>query len=77
MDALAEAGTIVTIEDHNVNSGLGMSVAAWVAERGLPVRVVMLGVRGYASSGTPADLFAAAGLDDVGIAASVKAAISA
>jgi transketolase len=76
MRLLAGAGTIVTVEDHNVRSGLGMSVAAWVAQRGLAVRVVMLGVRGYASSGTPADLFAAAGLDDAGIVASVKAVLS-
>jgi transketolase len=76
METLAAAGTIVTVEDHNVHSGLGMSVAAWVAERGRPVRVLMLGVRGYASSGTPAALFAAAGLDEAGIAASIKEALS-
>ncbi|HEY5506891.1 MAG TPA: transketolase, partial [Coriobacteriia bacterium] len=75
MGELAATGTIVTVEDHNVDSGLGMSVAAWVAARGLPVRVVMLGVRAYASSGAPADLFAAAGLDETGIAASVRAAL--
>lgn len=75
MAALAATGTIVTVEDHNVHSGLGVSVADWVAERGLAVRVVKLGVRAYASSGTPAALFAAAGLDDHGIAASVREAL--
>lgn len=75
MEQLAAAPVIVTVEDHSVRSGLGASVAGWLASRGLPVRLVALGVRGYASSGTPSDLFAAAGLDRDGIAASVREAL--
>jgi transketolase len=75
MESLSAAPLIVTVEDHNVNSGLAASVAQWLAERGRPVRLVALGVRGYASSGAPADLFAAAGLDRAGIARSVRAEI--
>jgi transketolase len=76
MESLSAAPLIVTVEDHNVNSGLGASVAQWLAERGRPVRLTALGVRGYASSGAPADLFEAAGLDRAGIARSVRAELA-
>jgi transketolase len=76
MARLCAAPVIVTVEDHNVHSGLGASVAAWIAVRGLSTRLVALGVRGYASSGTPSALFAAAGLDTEGIARSVREAIA-
>jgi transketolase len=76
MARLCTAPLIVTVEDHNVHSGLGASVAAWIAVRGLSTRLVALGVRGYASSGTPSALFAAAGLDADGIARSVREAIA-
>ena len=75
METLAHAQVIVTVEDHSVRSGLGASVAAWLAQRGLGTRLVTLGVQGYASSGAPAELFAAAGLDSAGIARAVRAAI--
>jgi transketolase len=75
MGVLAAAPLIVTVEDHNVHSGLGASVAQWLAVRGLSTRLVALGVGGYASSGSPTDLFAAAGLDSDGIARSVRDAI--
>lgn len=75
MLALSAARVIVTVEDHNVRSGLGASVAEWLAAHGSATRLVSLGVRDYASSGAPADLFAAAGLDAVGIARSIRGAI--
>jgi transketolase len=75
MEAAAAAPVIVTVEDHNVRSGLGASVAEWLSARGLGTRLVSLGVRAYASSGAPGDLFAAAGLDRDGIARSIRGAI--
>jgi len=77
MTALCAAPLIVTVEDHNIHSGLGATVASWIASRGLSTRLVTLGVRGYASSGTPSALFAAAGLDAEGIARSVREALDA
>jgi transketolase len=74
METLSAAPVIVTVEDHSVRSGLAASVAGWLAARGLPTRLVALGVKGYASSGAPEDLFAAAGLDRAGIGRSVRAA---
>ncbi len=63
---------IVTVEDHNVATGLGASVALWLAERGRGARLVRLGVGSYASSGASGDLFARAGLDAAGIATAIE-----
>ena len=71
----AEAPLIVTVEDHNVRTGLGASVALWLADHGCGTRVVRLGVEGYQSSGAARDLFARAGLDAEGIAASIARAL--
>jgi transketolase len=75
MVMLAASPVIVTVEDHSVRSGLAASVAEWLAARGSGTRLVALGVRGYASSGTPGALFAAAGLDADGIEESIRRAI--
>lgn len=75
MRELTMAPVIVTVEDHSVRSGLAASVAQWLAEHGAGARLVALGVTGYASSGAPADLFAAADLDREGIARSLREAI--
>jgi transketolase len=71
----AEAPLIVTVEDHNVRTGLGASVAEWLADHGCATRLVRLGVDGYQSSGTAKELFAAAGLDAAGIATSIERAL--
>jgi len=71
----AEAPLIVTVEDHNVRTGLGASVAEWLADHGCATRLVRLGVEGYQPSGTAKDLFARAGLDSEGIAASIERAL--
>ena len=71
----AEAPLIVTVEDHNVRTGLGASVAEWLSEHGCGTRLVRLGVHGYQSSGTARDLFARAGLDAEGIASSIARAL--
>ncbi len=68
--AMAEASAaplIVTVEDHAVGSGLGCSVAEWLAQRGAGTRLMRIGVDDYQSSGSAAALFARAGLDAPGI----------
>jgi transketolase C-terminal domain/subunit len=62
----------VTVEDHGVRTGLGMSVAEWLADTQTPCRLVRLGVSDYQSSGAAADLFARVGLDAPGIARSLR-----
>ena len=71
----AEAPLIVTVEDHNARTGLGASVAQWLADHGCGTQVVRLGVEGYQSSGAARDLFASAGLDAEGIAGSIARAL--
>ncbi len=68
----AKTGAIVTCEDHNVWTGLGASVALALATNGIACRLEMLGVRGYASSGTPEDLFAEQGIDPASVKKTVK-----
>lgn len=75
MHVAAASGLIVCVEDHNPRTGLFASVAEWVATRGLAVRVVARGVGAYESSGAARDLYAAAGLDAVGIADAVRMAL--
>jgi len=68
----SDAPLLVTIEDHNVRTGLGASVAEWLARNGGEARLVTLGVDGYQSSGSSPELFARLGLDPSGIAESIR-----
>ncbi|MBR9701519.1 transketolase family protein [Candidatus Pacearchaeota archaeon] len=69
----AEKGMpIITVEEHNPTGGLGSRVCEVVAERGLPSKVLRLGVDGFGGSGDPADLYRKFGLDAQGIADSVE-----
>ncbi|MGC9196732.1 MAG: transketolase [Syntrophobacteraceae bacterium] len=67
----AETGLIVTVEDHHAGTGLGSIVAETLAENGLQCKLVRLGVKKYGFSGTPAELYQAAGIDRVGIVGAV------
>ena len=75
MERLAGSPLLVTVEDHNLRTGLGASVAEWLAVNGRAVRLLRLGVDSYRSSGTAHDLFVEAGLDAAGIARSVRNAL--
>lgn len=72
MSYAAEAPLIITVEDHNVRTGLGASVADWLASNGGEARLVRLGVDGYQSSGASADIFARLGLDATGLASTFR-----
>ena len=72
MRRAASARLLVTIEDHNVRTGLGASVAEWLAHNGGGARLVTLGVAGYQSSGASPDLFERVGLDAKSIAERVE-----
>lgn len=74
-EALREAkdtGVIVTYEDHNVYSGLGVLVASFLFERGWTCRFAKLGVTQYAGSGDPDSLFKLLGLSVEHLVAKVK-----
>ena len=60
-DAIARFGKdsqrFVTVEDHNVNGGLGSAVCEAAAERGLGVPTIRLGMRDFGESATPEQLY--------------------
>ena len=66
MDALkeaAKAGPIVTLEDHNINTGMGSIMIVEAARQGIALpKVVTLGVNHYGASGTSDQVRAEMGL---------------
>ncbi len=60
-DAIArfakDSQRIVTVEDHNVNGGLGSAVCEAAAERGLGVPTIRLGMHDFGESATPEQLY--------------------
>ncbi len=74
--ALEQTGTMVVVEDHRVEGGLGDAVLDALAATGqLEGRVVKLGVREMPGSATPEQLRAWAGIDATSIAAAARAAL--
>lgn len=71
-DAVAEAAAcsqrIVTVEDHNVNGGLGSAVAEILAEQGAACPLVRLGLRDFGESGEGEELYEKYGLSAAHIA---------
>jgi len=63
----SELKNILVVEDHYVQTGLGIRVAAFYGLKGLKVNLKLLGHREPASSGSPAELFKRASLDPEGI----------
>ncbi|MFN2471463.1 MAG: transketolase [Gaiellaceae bacterium] len=61
--AEATSGRVVTVEDHWPEGGLGEAVLSALAELDAPLRVVKLAVTEMPTSGKPAELLAAAGID--------------
>jgi transketolase len=72
IEAVQSGGTILTVEDHHVDTGVGAIVATVLADEGLSCRFKRLGVTHYGSSGKPADLYAEQGLDAQGIVEAFK-----
>ncbi|HPP12915.1 MAG TPA: transketolase, partial [bacterium] len=68
MERAMATGLLVTYEDHHRDTGLGATVALFLAERGYTGKFFRLGISHYGSSGTPEALFAAQGLDPVSVA---------
>ncbi|MCM8821489.1 MAG: transketolase [Candidatus Omnitrophica bacterium] len=58
-----KTGLVISYEDHIADSGLGMTIASYIAEKQKIVKFYRLGIRKYGSSGTPDELYAEHGLD--------------
>jgi transketolase len=68
----AATGLIVTYEDHNIRTGIGSLVGAWLAETGLPCRFQRLGISRYGTSASPEEQYKLQGLDPDTLAATVR-----
>lgn len=69
-----KTGDIITIEDHNVNSGMGSILADKMLELGLSARLTKMGVTDYPISGSSEDVYKWAGLDTESILAVIRQA---
>ena len=58
----SETNLIITYEDHNVNTGLGINVAKEMAKNGISSKLINLGIENYAYSGIPDEIYDCAGL---------------
>ncbi|MEP6757699.1 MAG: transketolase [Actinomycetota bacterium] len=75
--AMTETGTLVVVEDHRVEGGLGDAVLDALAATGpLQGRVIKLGITEMPGSATPEQLRAWAGIDAASIAARAREAVA-
>jgi transketolase len=70
--AARETKAIVTVEDHWPEGGLGEAVMSALAEQADRPPIIRLAVRGMPTSGTPAELLRAAGIDAEAIIEAVR-----
>ncbi len=68
----AKTGLLITYEDHNVNTGIGGSIAKIVCENTVKCRVKCFGVKHYGSSTSPSKLYEQQGLDEATIKNEIK-----
>jgi len=76
LTAARETGAIVTVEDHWPEGGIGDAVLEVLAAEQPHPLVTKLAVSGMPTSGTPAELMAAAGIDASHIADAARALIA-
>ncbi len=72
LERIAEFGKIVTVEDHNVNTGIGVSLSSELFAMGLSAEIIKLGVREYGPSGKATDVYKLMGIDSGAIVSAVK-----
>ena len=65
-------GPIFSVEDHNVNGGLGTSIAEMLTSLNLHARLYKLGINQYPMSGSSAELYRKAGLDAASLLKTIK-----
>jgi len=70
--AVKETGSILTVEDHYREGGIGEAVGAFLAEVGLEVKFTSLAVSSVPQSGSPAENLSVAGIDSSAIVSAVK-----
>ncbi len=76
LEAAADCGRIVTVEDHSATGGLGGAIAETLATRDGSARLHRIGMRTFGESGTPAELYEKFGLTGDAIADTVRGLLS-
>ena len=71
--AMASNEHLVTLEDHNVKTGLGTAISSAMMEQNVSTHMIKLGVTEYASSGKPADLYKSLGMDADSVVKKIRA----
>ena len=72
VSSLKKTGKGVTLEDHNVKTGYGHTVAAILGDKGVSVHLEHMGVREYQLSGKAEDLYKVAGLGEEAISMKIE-----
>jgi transketolase len=76
LDAARDHGVVIAAEEHNVTGGFGAAVAEVLAEAGAGARLYRVGIPDeYSLLGPPTRLYRHYGLDGVGVARTVRAAL--
>lgn len=70
--AASDTGTIMTVEDHWAEGGIGDAVLGALGGLRNPPRVIKIAVQGMPGSGKPADLLSQAGIDAAHIEAAAR-----
>ncbi len=70
--AASDTGTILTVEDHWAEGGIGDAVLGALGGLRNPPRVIKIAVQGMPGSGKPADLLSQAGIDAAHIEAAAR-----
>lgn len=77
ISAAKETGHILTVEDHNIQGGLGTLVSAVIAEAGLSCKLIKLGIPDEFSVYGPRNEIAAHyGFDENGIVSAIRSSFS-
>lgn len=75
IELMKESGAVVSVEDHQVDGGLGGALAEYLAKTN-PLPMEFIGLQNtFAESGTPKELIAKYGMDDKAIVVAVKKVI--
>ncbi|MCM8818813.1 MAG: transketolase [Candidatus Omnitrophica bacterium] len=67
-----KTGLIISYEDHNIDTGLSLTIAIYLAEKNKNVKFLRFGIKNYGASGTPDDLFKKEGLDPENLVEKIK-----
>jgi transketolase len=71
-----KTGAVISYEDHHVGTGLGSRIALAAADLGLAAKFKRMGVKNYAGSGKPDDLYKTQGLSPEDLAQAVQQIIA-